>query len=81
LSRDFSVACLGVGSRVTIRADAFNLFNHANLNNPDSTFGMPVPAPFGLALFGRQGISTGFPAVSPVNELPRQFQVQLRLRF
>jgi hypothetical protein len=83
LGRSFSVPRLGVlrireGTRFTIRADAFNLLNHANLNNPDSLVGDPN---FGLATYGRQGTASGFPAVSPVNETARQIQLLLRIEF
>jgi hypothetical protein len=66
------------GTRLTLRADAFNVLNHANLNNPDQLVGSPT---FGLATFGRQGTASGFPAVSPVNETARQFQLMVRLEF
>jgi hypothetical protein len=66
------------GTRLTFRADAFNVLNHANLNNPDALLGSPT---FGLATFGRQGTASGFPAVSPVNETARQFQLMVRLEF
>ncbi|HWF07878.1 MAG TPA: hypothetical protein VG297_05410, partial [Bryobacteraceae bacterium] len=66
------------GTRITIRADAFNVLNHANLNNPDALVGSPT---FGLATFGRQGTASGFPAVSPVNETARQIQLMVRLEF
>ncbi|HWF11500.1 MAG TPA: carboxypeptidase regulatory-like domain-containing protein [Bryobacteraceae bacterium] len=66
------------GTRLTFRADAFNILNHANLNNPDALVGSPT---FGLATFGRQGTASGFPAVSPVNETARQIQLMVRLEF
>ena len=83
LGRSFSVPRLGVlrireGTRFTIRADAFNLLNHANLNNPDALVGDPN---FGLATYGRLGTASGFPAVSPVNETARQIQLLLRIEF
>jgi hypothetical protein len=63
---------------LTVRADVFNLLNHANLNNPDNLIGSPT---FGLETYGRQGAPSGFPAVSPVNETARQVQLMLRLQF
>ena len=39
LARSFSVPHLGESTRFTIRADAFNILNHANLNNPDNLVG------------------------------------------
>lgn len=78
LSRTFSTARLREGSSVSIRADAFNFLNHANLNNPDNLFGSPT---FGLETYGRQGKASGFPAVAPLNETARQIQVSVRVRF
>jgi hypothetical protein len=78
LARSFNVPHLREGTRLTIRADAFNILNHANLNNPDSLLGSPT---FGLATYGRQGTASGFPAVSPVNETARRIQMLLRLEF
>jgi hypothetical protein len=78
LGRSFHVPHLREGTRLTIRADAFNILNHANLNNPDSFLGSPT---FGLATYGRQGAASGFPAVSPVNETARQIQMMVRVEF
>lgn len=78
LSRSFSVPRLREGTRFTIRADAFNLLNHANLNNPGNLLGAPD---FGIETFGRQGSPSGFPAVSPVNETARQIQILVRFEF
>ncbi len=78
LARTFAVPRLREGSRLTVRADAFNILNHANLNNPDNLLGSPT---FGLATWGRAGTASGFPAVSPVNETARQVQLLLRLEF
>src|SRR5579863_6590196 len=78
LGRSFGVPRLREGTHITIRADAFNILNHANLNNPDSLVGSST---FGLATYGRQGTASGFPAVSPVNETARQVQMLLRLEF
>jgi hypothetical protein len=78
LARSFPVRKLGEATRITLRASAFNLLNHANLNNPDSLLTDPT---FGIAEFGRQGVSSGFPAQSPLNETPRQIQLTLRVEF
>jgi hypothetical protein len=64
--------------RITLRADAFNILNHANLNNPASIFGT---GSFGVALYGRKGASNGFPGSSPLDETARQIQLSLRLDF
>jgi len=78
LSRSFALPWLGEAGRLTLRADAFNVLNHANLNNPDSFLGSED---FGIALYGRRGRDTGFPALSPLIEIPRQIQVILRIEF
>ena len=78
LARAFAVPRLREGARITVRADAFNVLNHANLNNPDSLLG---DSTFGLATYGRQGTASGFPAVSPVNETARVIQALVRLEF
>lgn len=75
LARSFPVREIG---RVTLRASAFNVLNHANLNNPDTLLTDPN---FGVALYGRQGTPSGFPAVAPLNEIPRQMQLSLKFEF
>ena len=62
----------------TVRADAFNILNHANRGNPDNLLGSPT---FGLSTYGRQGAASGFPAVSPLNDAARTFQILLRAQF
>jgi hypothetical protein len=78
LSRRFRFAKLGESGCLTIRADAFNLLNHANLNNPVTSLDS---AAFGSALYGRRGFNPGFPASTPLNEAPRQIQIMVRLAF
>jgi hypothetical protein len=78
VARSFRVPRLREGTLLTLRADAFNILNHANLNNPDNLYGSPT---FGVATYGRQGTASGFPAVAPLNETARQFQLLLRLQF
>jgi hypothetical protein len=78
LARSFAVPRLHEGARFTLRADAFNVLNHANLNNPDNLYGSPT---FGVATYGRQGTASGFPAVTPLNETARQIQMLVRLEF
>jgi Carboxypeptidase regulatory-like domain/TonB-dependent Receptor Plug Domain len=75
LGRSFAVREIG---RITLRASAFNVLNHANLNNPDTVLTDPN---FGVALFGREGTPSGFPAVAPLNEIPRQMQLSLKFEF
>jgi hypothetical protein len=81
--RSFGIPGLGESGRLTLRADAFNFLNHANLNNPDSFLtASPTTSPtFGMSTFGRQGQSSGFPASTPLSETARQIQFMLRLEF
>jgi hypothetical protein len=81
VARGFGLRWLGEGGRLTFRADAYNVLNHANLGNPDSLFTNPLTPTFGIATFGRQGTQSGFPAVSPLNETARQVQLSLRVTF
>ena len=78
VGRTFTVPRLGEFARLTFRASAFNALNHVNLNNPDTLLTSPT---FGIASFGRQGLQSGFPAVSPLNETPRQFQLSVKAEF
>jgi hypothetical protein len=79
LARSFGLPWLGDSGRLMLRADAFNFLNHANLNNPDTLLG--DTSTFGSAQFGRQGIPSGFPAVSPLNETAREIQLLLKVQF
>ena len=78
LARSFPVKWLGESGRLTVRADAFNFLNRANLNNPDPLILSPD---FGVARYGRLGRQSGFPAVSPLNESARQVQLMMRVEF
>ena len=78
LSRSFALRRLGEAGRITLRVDAFNVLNHANLNNPDSVLGSNT---FGFSLYGRRGRETGFPALAPWQETARQIQAMLRVEF
>jgi len=80
-ARSFPLRWLGESGRLRFRADAFNFLNHANLGNPDPSFTFPLSSTFGVATFGRQGVQSGFPAVNPLNETPRQVQLSVRLEF
>jgi hypothetical protein len=81
VARSFGLRWLGEAGRLRVRADAFNVLNHANLGNPDALFTNPPSPTFGIASFGRQGTQSGFPAVSPLNETPRQIQLSVKLEF
>jgi len=78
LSRTFRLPIAGERVSVTFRADAFNLLNHANLNNPDPFLDSET---FGVALYGRRGRRSGFPAMAPFDETARQVQVVVRIEF
>jgi hypothetical protein len=69
---------LGEAGRLVLRADAFNVLNHANLNQPSPFLNTST---FGVATYGRQGLQSGFPALTPLNETARQIQLLLRLEF
>ena len=59
LSRSFPVRRLGEAGRLTLRADAFNFLNHANLNLPDVSI---TDRAFGVAQYGRAQASSGLGA-------------------
>jgi hypothetical protein len=81
VARSFPLRWLGESGRLRVRADAFNVLNHANLGNPDSLFTNPPSSTFGIATYGRQGAQSGFPALSPLNETPRQIQLSVKIEF
>lgn len=64
--------------RLTFRADAFNVLNHANSGTPASFLGV---SSFGVAQYGRTGRASAFPALTPYTENPRQLQLSIRLDF
>ena len=78
VSRAFPLRFLGDARRLLLRADFFNAFNHANLNNPDNVLADPT---FGQSSYGRQEAASGFPALTPLQETPRQVQIILKLEF
>jgi hypothetical protein len=78
LARTFAAGWLGEAGRLEIRADAYNVLNHANLNNPFPNLAL---ANFGQATFGRDGVQSGFPSLSPLNETARNIQIVLRVSF
>jgi hypothetical protein len=81
VARSFSLRWLGESGRLRFRAEFFNVLNHANLGNPDALFTSPLTSTFGIATFGRQGAQSGFPAVTPLNESPRQIQLSMKVEF
>jgi hypothetical protein len=78
VARAFPLRRLGESANLTVRAEAYNIFNHANLGNPDSYLGSPT---FGVATFGRQEAATGQPSVFPLRETAREVQLLVRFQF
>jgi hypothetical protein len=81
LSKSFRPAFLGESGAVQFRADFFNAFNHANLGNPDGVAAICDTCTFGQALLGRQGVQPSFPSVTPLDQLARTVQFQIKLLF
>ena len=79
IARSIPLARLSESARLQIRADAFNVFNHSNLGNPDAR--QSSPDTFGQAQFGRRGVASNFEALTPIEETPRRIQLQLRISF
>ncbi len=80
LARVFPLPFVREQARLILRADAYNVLNHANLNNPDS-FWFPGSTTFGLALAGRAESASGFPLLAPLRESARIIQIMARLEF
>jgi hypothetical protein len=78
LARTFHVPRWERG-QITVRADAYNVLNHANLNNPPITT-LHEPG-FGVGFYGRQETNSGFPLLVPFNEAARIVQVMFRVSF
>jgi hypothetical protein len=78
LGRSFRLPGLRESTWLRFRADAFNVLNHANLGNPDTVLSSST---FGIAQYGRTGRASGFPAVVPLAEAARQFQMSVRVEF
>jgi hypothetical protein len=84
ISADFSVSRTfplpGESRILTIRADAYNIFNHPNLyvDGENPVIGTPQ---FGTAQYGTTGVQTTLPVQIPLAAIPRQIQLQLRLQF
>ncbi len=84
ISTDLSVSrriALDERRKLTLRADFYNAFNHANLNNPEEYVNSTAAVSFGQALYGRQEKNSGFPILAPFNETARLIQLFLRFEF
>jgi hypothetical protein len=78
VSRSISCRPLGEGGQIVLRADSFNVLNHANLNPPGN---MPGAGSYGVALWGTPPAGSGFPALVPLTETSRRVQLTLRVTF
>jgi hypothetical protein len=79
VGREFSIPHAESG-RLLVRADLFNVLNHANLNNPCNSYYCTNPG-FGGSMYGRSETNSGFPLLLPLSETARQIQVLVRLSF
>ena len=62
ISRSWPLPLLGESARLSIRADAYNAFNHANLNNPSPDRVAVGDHNFAVAQYGRvEGMSHSSP--------------------
>ena len=77
LTRSFRLAPLGDSGRIQLRADAFNVLNHSNLDLPQ----VFATAGSFTALYGPTPNQTGFPAAVSALPSPRRLQLQLKLIF
>jgi hypothetical protein len=75
ISRTFAIT---ESKRIITRADFYNVFNHANLSNPNP---FSQGRSFGVAQYGRTEASNGFPLLVPLSETARQIQLFLRFEF
>jgi hypothetical protein len=78
LNRRFRARFLGEAGEISGRVDVFNVFNHANLNNPETRLDDPS---FGIALPGREPRPNAFRLLGPGGETPRQVQLGVRFGF
>ena len=78
LTRSFRLAPLGEAARIQLRADAFNVLNHSNLDLPQV---FATGGSFAVALYGPTPNQTGFPAAVSALPSPRRLQLQLKVIF
>ncbi len=92
IARSFAIPKWRESARLVLRADSYNVLNHANLNNPENKrfcpeFSAMIVAPsscvagFGVARYGRMEQTSFLGNVKPFVESARQVQIILRLEF
>jgi hypothetical protein len=81
VAKSFRPRFLGESGAIQFRADFFNAFNHANLGNPNNVISICNQCTSGIALLGRQGVQPSFPSATPLDQLARQIQLQLKVFF
>ena len=81
VGRSFALHGLPESWRLVLRADMFNILNHANLNTPYPVYIPGDTSTFGLATYGLNAIAPTFPTPLPLGETPRQIELSVRLRF
>ena len=79
LSRRFHLPGLPERLAFMLRIDAYNVFNHANLGDPDSN--LDDGQAFGVARQGPQAIPQAFRILAPLEDARRQLQLSLRVEF
>jgi len=78
LARTFRLRGAPESMRLGLRADAYNVLNHANLDTPDNILS---DTGFGVASYGRLGAKAAFPTQTPIGDIARQVQLSVRLTF
>ena len=79
LAKSFPIRWLGDAASIQLRADFFNVLNHANLGPP--LVGPAAYGQFGQAFFGYSAAPPGNVSFVPLDEIPRRIELQLRVRF
>ena len=78
IARNFRLPGAPESMRLGFRMDAYNVLNHANLDNPDNLLS---DTGFGVASYGRLGVKPTFPTLTPLGDIARQVQVSMKLSF
>jgi hypothetical protein len=78
LSRRFHIPRSPERVQAVVRFDVYNVFNHANLGNPENNLSSPD---FGIATRASQPTPQAFGIFAPLGDSRRQAQVMLKLEF